>query len=444
MKLTRRDVLSSIVAAGVSLSFVGTVSAAGGRTQYLVTGRGSRLNRRVDETGFEVIRALADGQVLQVAGEAADRADLEALHGVDAVVENVYLKFDAPVLHEVADGEQFEPPALWPSQWDKHVTETADAQAYATGDGATLAILDTGIDPSHPDLAANVDTDASALFSSGNPISADDNPWDLHGHGTHVAGTAAATGDFGVIGTAPSASLVSLKVFWHEDPTDHDDEDEPFLATTTADILAAIDAAADIGADAANMSLGTPPLPPEYNQFGIRVAYERVIQHATRQGTVVIASAGNSEANLQQGGFFTVPNSTAGAMSVSATGPNDKLAFYSNFGTNEIDVGAPGGGYETLEKTLEEDPTVVEWPFPLNLVLSTHLGNGYAWMAGTSMASPQVTGLVGLVRELNPKLTAGQVEQVIKAGAEHGVGQSDQHLGAGRINALNTVEWLAN
>lgn len=436
--LCRRSTLKGIAAGAISLQFLG-VATADTATQYIVTVANRDVSNRVEGAGFTVHRELADGEVLQVTGPETDRDELEAVRGVQEVAQNAYFGLEGPELEEF-DTSDFDPPGFWDWQWDKHVTKVRDAHGTATGDRATVAILDTGIDPDHVDLAANVNEDSSALFSSGNPI--DNHPWDNHGHGTHVAGTAAATGDVGVIGTAPDADLVSLKVFWFEDPEGHEDEDEPFLTTTTADILAAIDAAAAIGADAANMSLGTSPLPPEFNQTGMRVAYERVIQHATRQGTVVVASSGNSAANLQQGGFFTVPNSTAGALSVSATAPNDELTFYSNFGTNEIDVGAPGGGYETLEKTLEEDPKEVEWPFPLNLVFSTVPGNEYAWFAGTSMAAPQVTGLVALVRELEPDTTAKQVEQAIKHGADLVHGESNPELGAGRINAENTVERL--
>ena len=483
--LSRRGALKGIAAGAISLTFLGTASADNA-TQYIVTLSNPSVSNRVEQAGFTIQRELADGEVLQVSGSEDDRDALEAIRGVQEVARNAYFGLEGPELEEELDTAEFEPPFFWENQWDKHVTDADDAHGTATGEGATVAILDTGIDPDHPDLKANVNEDSSALFSSGNPIEADDNPWDLHGHGTHVAGTAAATGAVGVIGTAPDATLVSLKVFWFEDPEGHEDEDEPFLTTTTADILAAIDAATAIGADAANMSLGTLPLPPGYNRFGIRVAYERVIQHATRQGTVIVASAGNSAANLQQGGFFTVPNSTAGAMSVSATAPNDELVFYSNFGANEIDVGAPGGAYETLRKTfigivewfeagqpvlrsdhpldegdeavlyLDEDGNVTfdpdeivevitvespAWPYPFNLVFSTVPG-GYAWFAGTSMAAPQVSGLVALVRELEPDTTARQVEQAIKHGADHVQGENDSELGAGRINAAETVDRL--
>lgn len=434
--ITRRSTLKGLAVGTLSWNVLGFASASPDG-DYIVTAGNSGVRHRIKRHGFSIARELADGTVLQVTGPESDRETLEEIRGVQEVVRNIYFGLEEPELKEEHDDDESDSATFWDRQWDKHVTDVAAAHDTATGDGAIVAILDTGIDPDHRDLAANVNGTNSELFSSGNPIN--DDPWDYYSHGTHVAGIAAAVGN-GVIGTAPDAELVSLKVFWFEDPEGHEDEDEPFLTTTTADILAAIDAAATIGADAANLSLGTPPLPPEYNRVGIRVAYERVIQQATRKGTVVVASAGNSEANLQQGGYFTVPNSTAGAMSVSATAPNDKLAFYSNYGTNEIDIGAPGGGYETLEKTYIEDPDEVEWPFPLNLVVSTIPGQGYAWFAGTSMAAPQVSGTVALVRDKNPGTNANQVENVIKQGADLVEGKGDSELGAGRLNVNAALE----
>ncbi len=442
---TRRRFLSSTAATGLSLVAIGTVTASG-QTRYLVTASGADVRSRLEREGFEVTAELADRDVLLVSGPEDAESDLQRIRGVRAAATDVRFEVDLPELRATPDESTLEEvPDLYDLQWDKQVQDVLEAHEYATGVGTTLAILDTGIYSDHPDLAPNVDEERSRLFKDGQTVT-DGEPTDVDGHGTHVSGIAAATPDqgadgygTGIVGTAPDATLVSARVFWFEEI-----DGEEVLTTTTADILRAIDYAAEIGADAANMSIGTPPLPPQVNAEGIRVAYERTIQRATRRGTVVVASAGNSDANLQQGGFFTVPNSTAGAMSISATGPNDLRTFYSNYGTNEIDVGAPGGGYETLEKSLADDTA---WPYPTNLVLSSvppelYDGVPYDHFAGTSMAAPQVTGLAGLVRERRPSANANQVEQAIKHGAELGTGQSDPDLGAGRINAARTVERL--
>ncbi|WP_205254030.1 MULTISPECIES: S8 family serine peptidase [Halostella] len=128
---------------------------------------------------------------------------------------------------------------------------------------------------------------------------------------------------------------------------------------------------------------------------------------------------------------------------MSATGPNDALTFYSNWGTNEIDVGAPGGGYETYEKTVDPEADV-EWPYPANLVLSTvpeDLYNAsYAYFAGTSNAAPQVVGTAALVREVAPNANARQVENAIKLGADLVNGRGDSELGAGRVNARGALD----
>lgn len=452
---TRRRLLGSAAAAGVALSTIGTVSAAD-QTRYLVTVNGPGVRPALERAGFAVAHDLADGTVLAVRGPDGETATLEGLDGIRAAAPDRQFTLSSPAIRaspDVAGSPTTAPegPTLYPSQWDKQVQDLHEAHNHATGANTTLAILDTGIDPAHPDLAANLDETASRLFSSGNPIEADDNPWDLNGHGTHVAGTAAATAETGaegfgtgIVGTAPAATLVSAKVFWYEDPADYDEFDEPFLTTTLGDILAAIDYAAAIGADAVNMSLGSAePLVPTDRTDGVHVAYQRVCQYATQRGTVVVAAAGNNDATLQ-GSQFVLPTSVPGTVSVSATGPTDERAFYSNSGTGEVDVGAPGGGYETENKTRKEDG--VEWPFPTNLVLSTVppdvYGAPYAYLAGTSMAAPQVTGLVGLVRSLEPDLSAARVTQAIAHGADdvNGTGRSDPDLGAGRINAADTVD----
>ncbi len=535
---SRRTVLKGIGGAGLSLTYVGQVSADDGeKVQYLVVGKNSA--DEIERAGFEVKREIAGGEVLTVVGPKDSAADLRNLNKVkvaepdakfevelqetdmeygfdDEGLERMVpdqdadegnhepvtrdpeqLKAELPDPAEVHDVEAVDadgPAPSWANQWDKQVSDVDAAHDYATGDGSKIAVVDTGIAAWHPDLEDNINVEDSQLFTSPVMTPCFLDPWDIDGHGTHVGGIAAGSPGYdthpSIVGTAPDAELVSVRVFWFENYFG-------FCLgpyTSTSDILAGIDHAAEVGADAANVSLGTDPLPPEANADGVRVAYQKVIQHATKEGTVVVASAGNSAADLQHGGYFTVPNSTAPAMSISASAPNDELAQYSNYGTNEIDVGAPGGTYETLEKTyaayeewqdagspslITDDPRepgdtgtlwlnadgepttsevaveekvdfeIPEWPYPFNLVFSSYMDPlfflpTWSWLAGTSMSAPQVCGLAALVRELDPSANANQVEQAIKHGAEGTSGKGDPELGAGRLNARETVERVAD
>lgn len=455
-QISRRSALKGIAAGTLSLTFAG-IASAGDKTRYIVAGRGKRLAGRIEKAGFDIVNELADGDVLIVTGPEASLGELEDVRGVSKVIPDFKIELEEPVQEEpLEDADTDSEPAFWNLQWDKHVTDVDDAHDIATGDGSTIAILDTGIDHTHPDLS-NVNEDLSVAVYGGE---LHDHTGDFYGHGTHVAGIAAATGEVGVIGTAPDAELVSVRVF-----TTEDEEQDSFWS----DLLLAIEYAADEAeADSANMSIGTiNTLDGPVNAGGIRGVTEPVMQYATRQGTLVVGSAGNHGTSLQEGGLWTLPNSLAGVMSTSATGPNDKLVFYSNWGTNEIDIGAPGGGYETLAKTLTADwdgdgdceypkdvdddgedeyldHPCVEWPFPTNLVLSTVppelYGASYAYFAGTSMAAPQVAGTAALVREEDPNASAKQVEKAIKQGADLVTGRDDPDLGAGRLNANGALD----
>lgn len=424
MDVERRTLLRAIGAAGVSLTATGYAVASDGRAEYVVTASGSNARDRLTAAGFEVFRELADTTVFGVRGPADAEAELADIAGVTAVSRDVTVDFDTPV-QEAADSE----PAFSDRQWDNRRIEAGPAQDIATGDGTSVAIVDTGIDFDHPDLG-NVNETLGVTFVAEDADAPDGGDDSVRGHGTAVAGVTGATGDSGVVGVAPETELIPVRVFPNEG------------GARFIDIFSGIDYAAAIGADVANFSLGVPGvLPPQANEGGIRAGIQTVFQSAVQRGTVVTASAGNAGGNLQQGGGFSLPNSVPAAFSVSATGPNDELVFYSNFGTNEIDVAAPGGGYETLEKTLSADTL---FPFPTNLVFTTYpleLG-GYTYIAGTSFSAPQVAGLAALVRDLEPDLNPKQVEQAIKSGAELADGESDPELGAGRINVRNTVENL--
>ena len=502
--VTRRELLRTTAGAvlvGGGVSFAGVATAKNGEQRWVVrSNRGA--GRRIENAGFELTHDLADGTVLVVVGPEDAEETLKNINGVQdvaldftiAVQETVTSGIDLDFESSASGGEGGEPPALWEFQWEKPRIGIPDAHDIATGAGAKIAIIDTGIQPGHPDLG-NLNEDESVAFIDGERIEVGEPVDAFFSHGTMVAGIAGAQGN-GILGTAPDAELVSIRIF------------TPAGTTSFIDILLAMEYAATIGADVANLSLGTIPLPPQVNAGGIRAIEERVANHTVRDGTAVVYAAGNSATNLQQGGVVVFGSSMAGTVAVSATGSDDRLTFYSNYGTNVVDVAAPGGGmadpvksycgyaeyieqFEPVDPAFPDGPfeefiepedqvfpdpglatevcfafpdevfpipvvnedfiaecfpcTTGEYPFPLNAIISTtYLASldlhTYDWQGGTSFGAPHVSGLVALVRELDPEMHPRRVMNAIKHGAEGATGRSDPALGAGRINALRTVQ----
>lgn len=436
MHITRRTLMRGIRATGATLTFSGLASAGDEAAQYVVGGGGD-VGTVFEGTEFSVRHVLADGNVVVVTGPAGAGDTLADTSGITAVSRDVEVELELPEVDAEDASTPGDDAELRDLQWDNDLLETGTAHETTTGKGARIAIIDTGIDLDHPDLG-NVNEDLGAAFVANDDVP-EVGPGDSGYHGTHCAGIAAATGEAGVVGVAPDAELVPVRVF----PADG--------GATFGDILKGIDYAAEIGADVANFSLGIPGVQEpgvEVNQ--LRSNVQKVFQSAVRRGTVITGSAGNDSGNLQQGGGLTLPNSVPAVITVSATSPADTLSFYSNYGTSDIDVAAPGGWYETIPRTVGETGEPGDIPYPFNGVLSTwptdlssSVGlTGYDCISGTSMAAPQVAGLVGLVRALDPSLNANQVESVIKQGAELADGMSDPKFGAGRVNAANTVDLL--
>ncbi|MFC4357224.1 S8 family serine peptidase [Halobium salinum] len=484
--LDRRTFLGTAAAGGIALAGMGVTSAADPESdaeQYVVTATG-QVRTRLEKAGVTVRATVADDTVALV--EAPSGEAVRDVSGVRSVEPNVGYQAVGPAHQSTEDSWN---DTLAEDQWDKHAETTGAFEAHDTATGAerSVAIIDTGIAPDHPDVAAEMSR--GKLFRADGASAPDGSPTvdgdttvearlppngeevaaytylgspatrsqpagdDVDSHGTHCAGIATGVhdGTTGIAGMAPDASAVPMRVFYWKEyegyPLDTDDDGEQeevtvtTLWTTDFDILSAIDYAAEQEVDAANMSLGGGVLKGSAHASGEHVAYQRVVQSAVQRGTVVTTSAGNADADLQHEGYYTLPNSVPGSVSVSATGPSNELAFYSNYGTSDIDVGAPGGGYGTLEKTLASD---TEWPYPTNLVLSTvpadlNDGKQYAYYAGTSMAAPQVAGLVALVREVNPDLNAKQVQSIVQNTARYSKGKSSADLGAGVVYAPDAV-----
>ena len=480
-QLKRRDILrattGNVIGGAGFLTVGGTATADGGTQRFIVVGRDGAAARRIEGEGFEIMHSLADGEVLIVVAPKNKGDDLEEIDGVQHAVPDLAVRLpDRSVEGDAAtesaeeeDDDGVVEPVFWEQQWDKRLMDVPEAHETATGDGVRVAVIDTGIEP-HPDLDPNLNTELSVRFKNGVRVREGD-PHDPYpgGHGTQVAGIIASSG-WGTVGVAPDAELVSINIV---------QLDLPVGLWTVADLLVALEYAGEIEADVINMSVLSLAAPEDSGYRdetairGLRAALERLTNMLAREGTVMSASAGNFGVNIQTGGVWWFPGGMQGVLNVSATGPNDKLTYYSVYGSRWIDVAAPGGGYETAEKTWctgeglivgcededDEPPdffdelvdececSPAELPAFFNLVLSTSPaepppGFDAVWsrFSGTSAAAPQVAGVAALVKEADPNLTARQIEQVIKRSAEFVQGQGDDDFGAGRVNAAKAVE----
>lgn len=289
------------------------------------------------------------------------------------------------------------------NQW--HITRINARAAWnyaSTGSNIVVAIVDDAIQRSHPDLAPNLwvnpgEVPNNNIDDDANGFIDDINGWDVAGgtnnvdpptadfdHGTHVAGiaSAATNNGIGITSIGFSCKLMCIKA------TNN--------ASTISAGYAGILYAANNGAHVINMSWGGP---------GSSVTNENVINYALSKGCILVASAGNDNSTS-----LRFPAAYAGVISVASTNENDDKSDFSNYG-NWVKISAPGSG-----------------------ILSTTVGSNYGNKSGTSMASPMVAGLIGLMKFLNPTMPNSDIIQCLYNSADPLTTFTGQ-LGAGRINA---------
>ena len=272
------------------------------------------------------------------------------------------------------------------SQW--HLPKISAPQGWdiSTGSGnVVIAILDTGVDPTHPDLSEK-------LVPGYNFYDNNTNTSDVYGHGTAVAGSAAAISNNynGVAGVAWNSPIMPLRI-----------SDASGWATYSA-MASAMTYAADRGAKVINISFaGTSS----------SSTLQNAVNYAWNKGAILFASAGNYSTNTPY-----YPAACNNAVSVSATTSSDSLASFSNYG-NWIDISAPGVSiYTTLN------------------------GGGYGSKSGTSFSSPITAGLAALIFSANPLLTNAEVVEVLLENADDlGASGYDPYYGWGRINVYKTL-----
>jgi len=318
-------------------------------------------------------------------------------------------------------------------QWGHDAVDAPEAWAAGQrGHGVRVAVLDTGYDLSHPDLASNINYALSRDFTGqGLAFTIPDG----FSHGTHTAGTiAAADNGFGTIGVAPEAELVLIKVLY----------DEGY--GSFGDVLAGMIYAADVDAKIESMSLGG--MFPKQVAGGANrdiAIFDRVAMYARQRGTTIIAAVGNSDTNLD-GTWTNLPSDAAGVIGIAATAPHDWAtnpagsldyrASYSNFGHSAVDLAGPGGDFGDVDFDRYCTVGWVTVPcFVFDLVLSTTNG-GWAWAAGTSMATPHVAGVAALILGEGNVTTPAQLEAALRArSTDLGQPGNDPFYGAGRASS---------
>lgn len=291
----------------------------------------------------------------------------------------------------------------YPDLWGLRTAEAEAAWNTSAGEGTVVAVVDTGIDATHPDLAANVWGNEGEVAGNGRDddnngfaddvqgwdfVHGDGKPTDDHGHGTHVAGTAAAVGGngVGVVGMAWGARVMGVKAL--------DANGQGF----DSDLAQGIVYAAANGADVINCSFGG---------LGTSPVLEDAIATAVGLGVVVVAAAGNSASSFVDRKHF-VPAGLPGVIAVGATAPGDALASFSNDGEG-VSVTAPGVDVLSLRAS--------GGTFGGEAVSDVVVASRYVRFQGTSMAAPHVAGLAALLLAADPGLGTQEVRWRLEAGA---------------------------
>ena len=489
IRVPRKRVAGTAAAVLVAGAFVGATStptmAMGEESTYVVLApqgqSTAKAADRVAAAGGTVVASYDKIGVLIARSSSTSFAGAVAGSGVESVAstdglgtaidEGATTLADAPA----ATGNPTTEP-LWGLQWDMAQIDVPEAHAVTTGDpSVVVGVLDSGISSTHPDLATQIAKDKSASCIGGtadtteaawNPTTSD--------HGTHVAGTiAAAINGVGIAGVAPGVKVASVKVV----------NDAGFIYPEAA--VCGFMWAAEHGMQVTNNSYFIDPW--EFNckndprQRPVWQAVQRAIRYSSSQGVLNVASAGNSNVDLQHkfvdssspndgsypvedrtitGACVDLPAEAPGVVTVSATGPTQQKSYYSSYGQGVVDVTAPGG--DTRFRTQGARSTSTDGILSTTFNTATK-ANGWGYKQGTSMAGPHAAGVAALALSANPALSPGALASTLERTATalpcpdgvynpvpnitNGVdysatctgGERNGFYGAGEVNAFNVV-----
>ncbi|MDI3270216.1 MAG: S8 family serine peptidase [Bacillota bacterium] len=419
----------------------------------------------IQATGAQVVKMMPELGAATVKAPASAIPSLQQVGGVQAVAPQLIWKLKASPAVPLAEPSALAGPGDIYNvyQWDiKMVTQNGASWTLNTGSHQTVVgIIDTGVDPNHRDLRANFLGGQNFVPAGayGDPTETGDpnDIYDRHGHGTHVAGSIAGNGR--IYGVGPDLGFRAYRVFGAEG------------GASTEWIAAAVVAATNDGVDVISMSLGgydvngqvlwtDPDTGVTYhlgNDHADMILWKRALTYAQQRGVVVVAAAGNEALNAADpkagiqmlneeygiygytflGAVVEAPGGISGVIAVSALGPDKSLASYSNWGQGFVTLAAPGGDFQRYPEP--------DWF--LDMCLSSYPGGAYAFMAGTSMATPKVAAVAALYIDQYKKTHGGQKPgpQQVLQGLKNGTeilgknGGRDPFFGYGLVNAYKTL-----
>lgn len=437
MKLIVRRAVITIGTVIVSLASASVAVAASNESDIIIKFNDARPARReqvIEDYGFEHSTQLW-GSTKGLGRKNARAVGIRRIYAV-SVAASTDTDMDALLAELNADPriEYAEPNAVisinstpndtsFPTLWGLHNTgqsggtPDADIDAPEAWDSATTAtipvgVIDTGIDYTHSDLAANIWTNPGEIDGNGidddangyiddirgwDFVSDTNDPMDDNGHGTHVAGTIGAVGNnaIGVTGVAWNAELVPIKFL--------DDSGNGYLI----DAIAAFEYATALGLPITNNSWGAVDFSP---------LLEDAIEAAGLAGQLVIAAAGNAGVDTDSAPFYPSSFAIPAVISVASTTNTDERSSFSNYGLVSVDLGAPGSS-----------------------IYSTYPG-GYATFNGTSMATPHVSGAAALLWSAAPQATAQQIKQLLMQEGDAIAALNGNTVSGRRLNVNNALK----
>ena len=427
-------------------------SALASAESFIVLGNvGANLDAAVAAAGGTVTKRLKGIDAVVVEGSPGFFSAIILQPGVAEAAEDRVINWLPQTDRvELVDDSAVNPPnnpanvdRLFNLQWGHTAVKAVDAwHAGHEGQGARVAVLDTGFQLAHRDIAGQFDPTCTKDMT-GEGI---EYTLGVGSHGMHTAGTiGAARNQFGTIGVAPKAKLCLVKVLRNRGTGSFEDVAEGILF------------AADKNVDVISMSLGASIQKSSPGAGTLRALIDRAVSYAYKRGALVITSAGNDGESADSpkisdipADLIHIPSDAPQAISISATAPHgwaknpntflDHPARYTNYGRSVINLAAPGGDRSVAGTDLCTVSGITNLCWVFDLVLSTGANNRHYWSAGTSMATPHVSGVAALIVSKYGKMHPAKLRAYLNGGADDlGAPGHDPYYGNGRVNALNSV-----